>query len=117
MRVPASKVARARQLRRTMSLPEVLLWQGLRDNGLRLRRQHPVGAYVLDFYAPEARLAVEVDGAAHDHPDAVRRDAGRDAWLDAQGIRVLRINAAEVLDTARRGDVLATIAVLLGKTG
>ena len=114
MRVPASKIARARRLRRTMSLPEVLLWQGLRDNGLRLRRQHPVGTYVLDFYAPEARLAVEVDGAAHDHPDAVRHDAARDAWLASQGIRALRINAADMLDAERREDVLATIAAAIG---
>ncbi len=52
MRVPASTVARARRLRRAMSLPEILLWQGLRETGLRLRRQHPVGAYVLDFHSP-----------------------------------------------------------------
>jgi very-short-patch-repair endonuclease len=83
-----------------MSLPEVLLWNGLRGRrlgGLLFRRQHPVGPYVLDFYCPSARLAVEVDGGAHDHPDQVRRDAARDEFLVARGIRVLRLPATIVL--------------------
>ena len=57
-------VLNARTLRRAMTRPEVLLWQVLRErpNGLRFRRQHPVGPFVLDFYCPAARLAIEVDG-------------------------------------------------------
>jgi very-short-patch-repair endonuclease len=51
----------ARDLRRRMSLPEVLLWRELkkRPNGLKFRRQHPTGPYVLDFYCGDARLAIE----------------------------------------------------------
>jgi very-short-patch-repair endonuclease len=51
-----------------MTLPEVLLWNGLRGGrleGLRFRRQHPFGPYILDFYCEQAKLAVEVDGMAH----------------------------------------------------
>ena len=51
-----------------MSKPERLLWGALRKNklGLRFRKQHPAGPYVLDFYCDSARLCVEVDGESHD---------------------------------------------------
>ncbi|MGN6123758.1 MAG: endonuclease domain-containing protein [Sphingomonas oligoaromativorans] len=82
-----------------MTLPEVRLWTILRSRpgGLRFRRQHPIGAYVIDFYCPQARLAIEVDGIAHDMGDAPERDARRDAWLAGQGIATLRISASDVL--------------------
>jgi len=82
-----------------MSLPEVVLWQQLRrrPDGLKFRRQHPAGPYVLDFYCEEARLCIEVDGAAHDFGDAPAADAYRDTWLADAGIRTLRIPARDVL--------------------
>jgi very-short-patch-repair endonuclease len=82
-----------------MTLPEILLWQQLRKSGtgLRFRHQHPAGRYILDFYCPKYRLAVEVDGEAHERGDRPERDAIRDAWLTAQGVRICRIPAAEVL--------------------
>ncbi|MBB6425420.1 very-short-patch-repair endonuclease [Sphingopyxis sp. JAI128] len=84
-------------MRREMSPPEVLLWQRLRlrPGGVKFRRQHPVGAYVADFYAAEGRLIVEVDGLAHDA--RVERDAVRDEWLMARGFQVVRVAAADVL--------------------
>ena len=97
---PSSTQAHARRLRRNLSLPEVLLWRVLRARpaGLRFRRQHPAGRYVLDFFCPSARLAVEVDGEAHGRGDRPERDALRDAWLAAQGVRVVRVRAVDVLD-------------------
>ncbi len=91
--------AHARQLRRDMSLPEVMLWRLLKNRGAgaRIRRQHPIGRYVLDFYCPEARLAIEIDGIGHDMGDRPQRDESRDAWLAEQGVRVVRIPAADVL--------------------
>lgn len=83
-----------------MTLPEVLLWQALRREqleGLRFRRQHPIGCYVLDFYCEQARLVVEVDGRAHEAGDNPRRDEIRDTWLESQGLRVLRLPATYVL--------------------
>jgi very-short-patch-repair endonuclease len=67
---PTALVA-ARRLRRTMSLPEVLLWTQLRGKplGIKFRKQHPVGDYVVDFYCAEKQLAVEIDGIAHDMGD------------------------------------------------
>ena len=97
---PKRTQRRARELRRTMSLPEVLLWQELRKRpaGLRFRRQHPAGTYVLDFFCPSRKLAIEVDGEAHERGDGPQRDRTRDAWLTGQGVRVIRIRAQDVLD-------------------
>jgi very-short-patch-repair endonuclease len=80
-----------------MSLPERLLWGQLRrqQTGLKFRKQHPAGPYVLDFYCHEARLCIEVDGQSHDFTAA--RDARRHLWLARQGLRTLRIPAGEVL--------------------
>jgi very-short-patch-repair endonuclease len=103
---------RARELRRQMSLPEVVLWQALRNvrlAGLRFRRQHPIGPYILDFYCPAARLALEVDGFAHDSIAEAYRDERRQAWLAQQGVRVLRIRASDVLRDERLEGVLLDI--------
>ncbi|MGW8201783.1 endonuclease domain-containing protein [Sphingomonas bisphenolicum] len=82
-----------------MSLPEVLLWQELRKRpaGSRFRRQHPAGVYVLDFFCPRFRLAIEVDGEVHGRGDRPERDAVRDHWLVGEGIKIVRIPAADVL--------------------
>ena len=71
----------SRALRRTMSLPEVLLWQQLKGKatGRKWRKQHPAGPYSLDFYCDGAKLCVEVDGEAHDRGDRPAKDAARDA--------------------------------------
>jgi very-short-patch-repair endonuclease len=82
-----------------MSLPEVLLWRELRKRaaGVRFRRQHAIGAYVADFYCPEAKLVVEIDGISHDMGDRPERDEQRVSWLSAHGLAVWRIAASEVL--------------------
>ena len=92
-------VAKARGLRRAMTPPEVMLWQQLRarPGGVKFRRQHPVGPYVADFYAPVGRLIVEVDGLAHDLGDRPGRDVARGDWLRGQGFVVVRVAAVDVL--------------------
>jgi len=92
-------IGSARKLRRTMSLPEVLLWRELRKRlgGCKWRRQHPAGPFVLDFVCLEARLVVEIDGEAHDRGTNPVRDEARDEWLMAQGYRTWRVPAREVL--------------------
>lgn len=83
-----------------MSLPEALLWRAIRPRNfpeVRFRRQHPVGPYILDFYAHGHRLAVEVDGYSHSVGDQPIRDERRDDWLGRHGIRVLRLPAELVL--------------------
>jgi very-short-patch-repair endonuclease len=113
VRAPVITFKRARTFRREMTLPEVLLWQSLRGGrleGLRFRRQHPIGAYILDFFCSEASLAVEIDGNSHDHAERALHDGVRDSWLGKQGIIVLRFAACDVLDETKRPDVLTTIA-------
>ncbi|MBX9707698.1 MAG: endonuclease domain-containing protein [Caulobacteraceae bacterium] len=92
-------MSRARVSRRTLTPPEARLWvslKGKQSAGLKFRRQHPLGAYVLDFYCPEARLAVEVDGQQHGDPERSEHDRRRTAWLAKQDIQVLRVSAEDV---------------------
>jgi very-short-patch-repair endonuclease len=117
MRAPERTFVRAQSLRRSMSLPEVILWQHLRGQrlgGLRFRRQHPVGPYVLDFYCAAAGLAVEVDGRSHESRERARHDAARAAWLAEHGIRQLRLPAPDILDPARRVFALEAIVLAAG---
>jgi very-short-patch-repair endonuclease len=89
-------LGRARALRKAMSPPEATLWtwlRGKRLNGLKFRRQHPLGPYILDFYCDAARLAVEVDGGTHHGEPQAAHDARRDRWLSEQGVRTLRVSA------------------------
>ncbi|WP_138140785.1 endonuclease domain-containing protein [Brevundimonas vancanneytii] len=107
---------RAARMRRTLTPPEARLWIQIKGGGLeglKFRRQHPVGSYILDFYCPAARLAVEVDGAGHDDPEQIVHDARRTVWLKTQGIEVLRVRATDVRD--HLDGVLAVI--LLHATG
>jgi very-short-patch-repair endonuclease len=92
-------VLRARKLRKEMSLPEGLLWRQLklRPDGIKYRKQHPGGFYVLDFYCPDAQLCIEVDGEVHSMGDQPEFDVKRDAWLKRHGIMTLRIPAVDVL--------------------
>jgi len=95
---PKETIRRARQQRRQLSPPEQLLWSALRKSqtGLRFRKQHPAGPYVLDFYCPAAKLCVEVDGQSHEL--TTRHDLARDRWLSARRVRTLRIAARDVMD-------------------
>ncbi|WP_318531650.1 endonuclease domain-containing protein [Pelagerythrobacter rhizovicinus] len=60
-----------------------------------------MGRYVLDFYVASSKLAIEIDGEAHDMGDRPERDTARDEWLRGQGIEVVRIPASEVLRDAK----------------
>jgi very-short-patch-repair endonuclease len=90
-----------------MTLPEGLLWRELRKRpeGLKFRRQHPAGIYVLDFYCAAARLAIEVDGRAHDSAPAAERDARRSEYLRSQQVATVRVPATAILS-----DVGAAVA-------
>ena len=94
------EVSIARKLRRDLSLPEVLLWQRLRGNqaGLKFRRQHPIGPYVVDFYCAALKTVVEIDGEAHSRADRPARDMVRDGFIVENGFRVVRVAARRVLN-------------------
>ena len=96
---PDGTIRMARSLRKSMSLPEVLLWQQLkaRPGGYIFRKQHPIGPYVLDFACIKARLDIEVDGEAHSRGDRPVRDEARTDWLTRNGFATLRIPATDIL--------------------
>ncbi|HLT46621.1 MAG TPA: endonuclease domain-containing protein [Rubricoccaceae bacterium] len=107
---PRQKVLR-RDLRNHATRAEQALWRRLKGRALRgrkFRRQHGIGRYVVDFYCPSERLAVELDGAPHRDPLRAAYDAQRQRDLEALGIRVLRFENREVLE--RPDFVLTAIA-------
>ena len=73
--------------------------KGRQLRGRKFRRQHSVAGYVLDFYCPDERLAVELDGSVHDDPARQAYDARRQRALERDGIRVLRFTNETVLQT------------------
>jgi very-short-patch-repair endonuclease len=81
-----------------MTQPEKLLWSDLRKLELNIRRQAPIGRYIVDFVSHAARVVIEVDSACHDLPESEAHDAERTAWLKSQGYRVLRFRNGEVAD-------------------
>ena len=93
-----------------------MLWADVRGRqlGFKFRRQQPIGRYVVDFVCLEKRLIVEVDGWTHSFEETFERDRKRQAWLEAQGYRVVRFDDQDVF--ADRAAVVETIYTLLHST-
>jgi very-short-patch-repair endonuclease len=92
-----------------MTLSEQLLWARLRGRqiqGVQFYRQKPIGVYIVDFYAPKAKLVVEVDGRQHLELDHRENDASRDAYLAGAGLSVLRFSNPQV---SRELDTVMTV--------
>ena len=88
----------ARKLRKNSSDAERLLWKKLKSKqfeGLKFRRQQPIGKYIVDFVCLEKRLIIEADGGQHAEDSA--KDQQRDEWLKGEGFRVLRFWNNEIL--------------------
>ena len=91
---------KARRLRKNMTDSERRLWSRLRRKQIldvQFYRQKPIGNYIVDFYAPKAKLVVEVDGSQHLEAKHIEVDKRRDAYLTGQGLCVLRFNNLQVL--------------------
>ena len=98
-RTSPKMIDRARQLRRTATPPEQILWsvlRGRRLGGLKFRRQEPIGPYVADFCCRGQKLVVELDGMSHDNKGEY--DRHRQQWLEQQGYCVIRLTNADVND-------------------
>jgi leucyl-tRNA synthetase len=88
-------------MRRNPTPAETILWQYLRRRqlaGQRFRRQHPIAGFIVDFYCPSLRLALEVDGAVHE--ERSEEDARRDEALGHLGVIVVRIGNDDVVGDA-----------------
>ncbi|HXI59825.1 MAG TPA: DUF559 domain-containing protein [Polyangia bacterium] len=114
----AVQLARRRQLRHSSTDAEAALWSHLRGRrlgGFKFRRQYPCGPFILDFFCPVRRLAIELDGGQHFEASAVAYDARRSRFLATKGIRVLRFASDQIF---RETDAaLMTIAFALGAYG
>ncbi len=90
-------VARARKMRTDPTPEEASLWQSLRKcqlGGYKFRRQHVIGAYIVDFYCPQASMVVEVDGKVH--ANQIGYDREREEVLRAQGYQIIRFKNEEI---------------------
>lgn len=90
-----------RKLRKNMPAPEIILWQKIRAgqiSGIKFRRQYSIQKYVVDFYCPSRRLAVEIDGESHYTGEAIKYDEARQRTIEANNIKILRFTNKEVMD-------------------
>jgi very-short-patch-repair endonuclease len=107
--VPQELKNRARELRSNQTDVEAKLWRRLRDRqvfGVKFRRQHPIGSYIVDFCCPTLRLIVELDGGQHAEQKAA--DQARTCFLESRGYRVLRFWNNQVM--TQLDDVLEEIS-------
>jgi very-short-patch-repair endonuclease len=91
--------SRAQELRDSMTPMERLLWARLRHRrmeGIRFRRQHPVGPYIADFYCASTQLVIEIDGDSHARQE--ENDQRRTQWLNKNGYRVIRFTNDDVVN-------------------
>lgn len=94
-----SNELRRRDLRHNMPEPERRLWNRLRGKqlGVKFRRQHGIGPYIADFYCPERKLVIELDGDSHASAEAQQYDAKRNAYMNSVGLTVLRFTNSQVM--------------------
>jgi very-short-patch-repair endonuclease len=96
-----SLTQRRRDLRRDSTIAERLLWSSLRArrlDGKKFRRQHSIGPYIADFYCPECRVIVELDGEGYTGEIAAEYDDKRTKFMAKLGIEVIRFENKEVLE-------------------
>ena len=94
-----SEKEKRRALRNNMPLAEKIVWNSLRKkqiNGVRFLRQYSVDFYVLDFYSPQIKLAVEIDGPTHITKEEIEYDKERQKYIEAFGIEFLRFTNEQV---------------------
>jgi len=83
-----------------MTGPEKRLWSRLRARqlqGVKFRRQHGIGPYIVDFYCPERSLVIEVDGDSHADAEQSQKDQRRDRYLQSIGLSVVRYGNDDIM--------------------
>src|SRR3990170_4165575 len=99
-RISPPILQRSRDFRHPLTPTEAKIWQAVRGRqlGFKIRRQHPIDLFIVDFYCAEANLVIEIDGDSHGPPDQADYDAARSEWLEEHGYRVVRFTASQVED-------------------
>ena len=101
----ATMFERARLLRQNETPAEKKLWTHLKDkqlDGIKFRRQHPIGRYILDFYCHKNKLGIEIDGGYHQDKLQQWVDKDRTQYLEELGLRVIRFTNEEVMSQIER---------------
>lgn len=94
-----SLIGRARAMRRKMTVAEKRLWyDGLQCLPYRFRRQRPIGRFIVDFYCPELKLVIEVDGESHFSDQGLAYDDERTSFLESLGLKVMRFANSDVMN-------------------
>ena len=97
----AEETPKRRELRNTMPKAEVILWSRLKGRqllGCKFRRQYGVGAFVMDFYSPEIKLDIELDGDSHFQEGRPEYDRRRQAFIESFGIKIIRFLNGEIYE-------------------
>ncbi len=109
------RITYRRALRRQLTRAEAILWRAINSRqleGRRFRRQFSVGPFILDFFCPAEKLAIELDGGTHDNDRAQADDQARDRFMTCHGIRTLRFTNDDVHH--RLDAVIIAIAAAFG---
>lgn len=111
-------IDRCRKLRKDQTDAECILWNILRNrqlDGVKFRRQYPIGIYILDFYSPEFNLGVEADGGQHYEDCGIEQDHMRSKILSQSGIKMLRFSNLDVLNNIEgvREEIQKTLTLIL----
>jgi len=91
---------RRKELRNNSTYAEVFFWQQIKKGqleGRKFRRQTSIGSYIIDFYCPEEKIVVELDGEVHFDEEARKYDKERTEYLESIGLRVIRFENQDVL--------------------
>jgi very-short-patch-repair endonuclease len=99
-RINPTYLINSRRLRKDQTDVEKLLWYHLRGrniSGIKFRRQHKLGPYIVDFVSIEKKIIIELDGGQHNSAENLNNDAARDLYLKKLGFKVLRFWNNEVL--------------------
>jgi len=107
--------SRRKELRNNSTYAEVFFWQQIKKGqleGRKFRRQASINSYVIDFYCPEEKIAVELDGEVHFDEEIIKYDKEKTRYLESLGIRVIRFENQDVLKNTEY--VLNTIKKLFG---
>ena len=91
---------RRQALRHNMPEPEQRMWKILRHEqlGVKFRRQHGIGCYIVDFYCAELKLVIEIDGDSHFVEGAHIKDKIRSDFMSNLGIKTMRLNNQDVMN-------------------
>jgi cyclase len=92
---------KAEELRLRMTKAETVLWESLRNKrlrGLKFRRQHPIGRFIVDFYCHKYKLVIELDGGIHEISKVKANDQNREEELKDFGLYILRFSNEQVIN-------------------